>query len=134
MTVHFRAIEEDSPGPKWSGLFAEYWPAYRAWWSREGLTARPTYRECFNALKRWMPEMLDLYEELCELAGGGDAEARFLSFFCPPRYLAGCSQAVWPVPIISPRYPLWRSPLTSSQAVVLLPTAESVPRMAIFNA
>lgn len=42
-----------------------------------------------------MPEMLDLYDVLCELAGGGDNEARFLSFFCPPRYLAGCSQAIW---------------------------------------
>ncbi|WP_068110933.1 C45 family autoproteolytic acyltransferase/hydolase [Tropicimonas marinistellae] len=96
MTVQFRAFEEDDPGQKWSGLFAEYWPAYRAWWSREGLTARPTYRECHNAIKRWMPEIIDIYEELCELAGGGDAEARFLSFFCPPRYLAGCSQAIWP--------------------------------------
>ena len=43
-----------------------------------------------------MPEILDLYDELCELVGGGDIESRFLSFYCPPRYLAGCSQAIWP--------------------------------------
>ena len=43
-----------------------------------------------------MPEIGGLYDRLCELVGGGDAEARFLSFYCPPRYLAGCSQAIWP--------------------------------------
>ena len=43
-----------------------------------------------------MPEILDLYDALCELVGGGDVESRFLSFYCPPRYLAGCSQAIWP--------------------------------------
>lgn len=43
-----------------------------------------------------MPEILGLYDELCELVGGGDVESRFLSFYCPPRYLAGCSQAIWP--------------------------------------
>jgi predicted choloylglycine hydrolase len=43
-----------------------------------------------------MPEMLELYDELAELAGGGDEAARFLSVYSPPPYLAGCSQAVWP--------------------------------------
>jgi len=32
---------------------------------------------------------------LVDLAGGGDTLARFLSFYCPPPYLSGCSQAVW---------------------------------------
>ncbi|MEM8571946.1 MAG: C45 family peptidase [Pseudomonadota bacterium] len=95
MTVAFRAIRESDPGPKWAAMFAELWPAYRKWWSRDGLTARPTYRECRNALVRHMPEITDLYDELCELGGGGDLEARFLSFYCPPPYLSGCSQAVW---------------------------------------
>ncbi len=43
-----------------------------------------------------MPEIVPLYDELCELAGGGDQAARFLSFYCPPPYLSGCSQAIWP--------------------------------------
>ena len=30
------------------------------------------------------------------MAGGGDQQARFLSFYCPPPYLSGCSQAIWP--------------------------------------
>ena len=98
MRLLFRAVEEAEPGPKWAGLFAEYWPAYRRWWGREGVAARPTWREGRNAIRKHMPELLDLHESLSELAGGGDAAARFLSFFRPPAYLAGCSQAVWPGP------------------------------------
>ena len=51
MSLTFRAISEDTPGPKWAGLFAEYWPSYKAWWSREGLAGRPTYMECRRALR-----------------------------------------------------------------------------------
>jgi predicted choloylglycine hydrolase len=94
--ILWRAISEQAPGPKWAGLFAEYWPAYKKWWLSEGDAARPTYLECGRALGQHMPEMLPLYEELCELAGGGDQAARFLSFYCPPPYLSGCSQAIWP--------------------------------------
>ena len=42
-----------------------------------------------------MPEIVPLYDELSELAGGGDLASRFLSFYCPPPYLSGCSQAIW---------------------------------------
>jgi len=93
--MYWRAISEDTPGPKWAGLFREYWSGYRAWWLREGETARPTYTEGLRELRTHMPEMLPLYEELCELAGGGDHAARFLSFYTPPPYLSGCSQAIW---------------------------------------
>ena len=96
MTLVFRAISEDLPGPKWARQFAEYWPSYANWWAREGLSGRPTYLECRRAIRKHMPEIAELYDTLCTLVGGGDNEARFLSFYCPPRYLAGCSQAVWP--------------------------------------
>ena len=96
MKLWFRAVSEDAPGPKWSGLFLEYWPSYRAWWSREGVAARPTYRDGLAAMKLHMPEIVPLYEALCEQAGGGDHEARFLSLYCPPPYLSACSQAIWP--------------------------------------
>jgi predicted choloylglycine hydrolase len=95
MSLVFRAISEDEPGPAWARQFAEYWPNYRAWWMREAMSGRPTYHEGREAISRHMPEILTLYDELCELAGGNDAAARFLSFYCPPRYLAGCSQAIW---------------------------------------
>jgi len=96
MYLDFRAISESEPGPVWAGQFAEHWPAYRRWWTREGLAARPTYLECRRELRRQMPELVPLYETLCDLAGGGDEEARFLSFYCPPPYLSACSQAIWP--------------------------------------
>jgi len=96
METYWRAISEAEPGPKWSGLFAEYWPDYRKWWLRQGAESRPTYLESRRALARHMPELVPLYDQLCECAGGGDLAARFLSFYCPPPYLSGCSQAVWP--------------------------------------
>ena len=91
----WRAIKEELPGPKWAGLFHEYWPHYKKWWLKEGASARPTYTESHKALSAHMPEMVPIYEDLCDLAGGGDLAARFLSFYCPPPYLTGCSQAIW---------------------------------------
>lgn len=95
MPLTFRAVAEDGTGSRLGGVFAEFWPAYHKWWAREGLAARPTYMECRRAIRRHMPEILDLYDEVVEQVGGGDAQARFLSFYCPPRYLSGCSQAIW---------------------------------------
>jgi hypothetical protein len=50
-----------------------------------------------------MPELVPTWERLVELAGGGDIEARALSLWCPPAYIAGCSQAVWIDPLRRPR-------------------------------
>jgi predicted choloylglycine hydrolase len=96
MELLWRAVSEAEPGPKWAGLFAEYWPDYYRWWAREGVDARPTYWEGRKAFAHHMPEMVPLYDQLCALAGGGDIAARFLSFYCPPPYLSACSQAIWP--------------------------------------
>ena len=62
--MYWRALDIESPGSKWSGLFAEYWPDYRKWWLKEGEAARPTYAECRRALKQHMPEMAPLYDDL----------------------------------------------------------------------
>lgn len=96
MEMLWRAIDLPEPGPKWAGIFHEFWPDYHAWWLREGEHARPTYRDSHRALRKHMPELMPIYETLCELAGGGDNAARFLSFYGPPAYLSGCSQAIWP--------------------------------------
>jgi predicted choloylglycine hydrolase len=42
-----------------------------------------------------MPELESTYDELVELAGGGDLAARFLSLYRPPPFLTACSQGVW---------------------------------------
>jgi predicted choloylglycine hydrolase len=96
MELTFTALAEARPGPAWAALFQRLWPAYRSWYLREGIEERPTYLACRRAIKTHMPELLRLYDDLCELAGGGDLAARFLSHYRPPAYLSGCSQAVWP--------------------------------------
>ena len=101
MDLHFEAIAEDRPGPRWQRWFHELWPSYRRWYLSEGNAARPSYLECERALKEFLPAFVPAWEQLVELAGGGDLEARFLSLYCPPPYLTGCSQAVWTHP--SPR-------------------------------
>lgn len=96
MQLTFRSVAEDRPGPKWRELFDLHWPAYRHWFLSEGIEERPTYGETVQQLRRHMPELLRTYEELCDVAGGGDIAARFLGLYRPPAYLTGCSQVVWP--------------------------------------
>lgn len=95
MRCTFEAISEDTPGPRWQALFQQRWPAYQRWFLRDGNRARPTFLAGRRALRTHMPELAPLYEQLCELVGGGDVEARFLAQWCPPSYITGCAQAVW---------------------------------------
>jgi predicted choloylglycine hydrolase len=106
MDLRFEAIAEDLPGPRWQRWFQDLWPSYRKWYLSEGNSARPTYLECERALKTHLPAFVPTWERLVELAGGGDVEARFLSLYCPPPYLTGCSQAVWtaPAPLLVRNY------------------------------
>ena len=96
MELAFEAIDEDRPGPKWRALFDRHWHAYSRWFLREGVRARPTYMASLRAIRQHMPELLPAYEEIIEVAGGGDLEARFLAMWCPPLYVGGCSQLILP--------------------------------------
>jgi predicted choloylglycine hydrolase len=91
----FRSIEELELGPKWAAVFEERWPHYHEWFLREGEAARPSYATSVRMLRAHMPELMDAYERVVELAGGGDLAARMLSLYRPPPYLAACSQGVW---------------------------------------
>lgn len=91
----FRALDEPEPGPAWATHFGRHWPRYRDWFLSEGEAARSSYAASLRALQHHMPELVPTYRQVCELAGGGDLEARFLAMFAPPSYLSGCSQAVW---------------------------------------
>ena len=97
----FEAISEDRPGEKWRRAFDRHWHAYSRWFLRSGKNDRPTYLECRRAIRKFMPELMPLYEEVCEAAGGGDLEARFLSMWCPPAYVGGCSQVILRGPPVS---------------------------------
>lgn len=98
MRFPFQSLAESRPGPAWAGVFRRNWAAYRRWYLSEGAAARPTYLECRRALKTHMPELVPAWEAASEAAGGGDLEARFLSLWRPPAYIAACSQAIWPGP------------------------------------
>ena len=91
----FQSIDEASAGEKWAGLFDSFWPQYQTWFQSQGDAARPTYTKCVGAIRKYMPELLPTYEKLIALAGGSDMASRFLSLYCPPPYLSGCTQAVW---------------------------------------
>lgn len=93
--IQFQTLIEDQPGEQWQALFDRLWPGYRSWYLRSGSIARPGYVECRRALREHMPELVPTWQRLVELAGDGDVESRFLSLWCPPPYIAGCSQAVW---------------------------------------
>lgn len=93
MTLTFDAINEAAPGPKWAARWQRSWPAYEAWFVGRGGDNGPTRAECETALEHYMPELIPVYRRLVELAGGSDRAARFLSTWCPPSYLGGCSLA-----------------------------------------
>ena len=63
----FRTIDEPQPGERWEGAFAAMWPAYRAWWLKEGEWARPDLSTCRAMLDTWMPELGPTFERLVEL-------------------------------------------------------------------
>jgi predicted choloylglycine hydrolase len=93
--VTFRFIDEPEPGPAWAALFEERWPAYQAWFLKDGEQARASYGASIRLLREHLPEIVPVYERLVELAGGGDLAARMLSMVQPPSYLAACSQVAF---------------------------------------
>ncbi len=95
MLLQFETVSEATPGAKWARCFSSVWPSYRAWFLGEGEGARTDVRASRALLSRHMPELVETYERVCELAGGDDVSSRFLSMVDPPKYLAGCSQLAW---------------------------------------
>lgn len=96
MTMHsliFDAVSEPAPGPAWLARWRASWPPYEAWFRARGGDDGPSRTECEAALATHMPELMPVYRRLTWLAGGGDRASRFLSTWCPPRYLGGCSIA-----------------------------------------
>ncbi len=91
----FRAIDEPQPGERWLAAFTHMWPSYRAWYLRDGESARPNLRTCRRMLSKWMPELVPTYQELVRLSGNDRIAARFLSMYQPPGYVIGCSQAAF---------------------------------------
>jgi predicted choloylglycine hydrolase len=93
--ICFEAFDERAPGKRWQASFREMWPAYRAWYLRDGGKARPDLATCRKRLHQHMPELVETYERLVELAGGDEIAARCLSLYRPPAFIVGCSRGVW---------------------------------------
>ena len=69
MQKTFYAVAEARPGPIWRQQFHAAWPDVRAWYLKQGLAARPTPPEGRATLARYMPEMVEIYDLFCRLAG-----------------------------------------------------------------
>jgi predicted choloylglycine hydrolase len=95
MTDKLNCFHEEKPGAKWQQVFNKTWPLYHEWFLIEGIAVRPGYLTSYEELAKFMPELMPIYHQLCTLAGGGDLAARYLSMYCPPPYLAACSQLAW---------------------------------------
>ncbi len=91
MQVTLKLVQELWPDVRWQEYFTRVWPLYERWFISEGMNARPSLAVCRSMLAEHMPELLPVYERLCELAGENDLASRFLSMWCPPPYMAGCS-------------------------------------------
>lgn len=94
----FYGITEDRPGQRWRALFDAVWPAYRAWYLRDGDWARPDLATAERMLRTHMPELVPTWQRLVELAGGDPTAARMLTLWNPPRFLPGCSQVALSAP------------------------------------
>lgn len=95
MFLQVKLLNIETPNDRWQRFFHKVWPYYKKWFLVEGHTRREGYLSSHTAFKEHMPELFPIYEELCRLAGGGDLASRFLSMYCPPPYMSGCSQLAW---------------------------------------
>jgi len=93
--MQFKCVRSEIIDDKIVNHFHRVWPHYRKWFLSEGLEARQSYAAGRAAIEHYMPEILNIYDKIVTLVGGGDAESRFLSLYIPPPYMTGCSQAVW---------------------------------------
>ncbi|HSA80941.1 MAG TPA: C45 family peptidase [Geminicoccaceae bacterium] len=92
-SLTFDAVAEARPGRKWCARWHRSWSAYETWFCVRGGDSGPTRAGCEAALAEHMPELVPVHRQLARLAGDGDRAARFLSTWCPPPYLGGCSLA-----------------------------------------
>lgn len=95
MLVSLKSLEEKKVGEKWQKYFERSWPFYKKWYLQEGYTARPGYLSCVEQLEEHMPELMPIYHQVVERAGGGDLAARYLSLYNPPPFMSGCTQVAW---------------------------------------
>lgn len=95
MRKTFTALSEPWPDTGWQADFRASWPQLRRWYLSEGVDARPSVPEVKAALTRHMPELVPVWERLCQLAGDDPVAHSFLGLYGRPRVIGRCSQVVW---------------------------------------
>lgn len=95
MYINLKLVHEPWPGERIKSFLDHAWPLFRVWFLSEGEDARPDLVTSRSVLELHMPELIPVYNSLCRLVGNDDIASRFLSMWCPPPYLAGCSQVAW---------------------------------------
>ncbi|RFB78558.1 C45 family autoproteolytic acyltransferase/hydolase [Methylovirgula sp. 4M-Z18] len=121
MLKTFVAAIEDQPGAEWLSRF-QAGRHEAAHWYTGGHAALITPKECRDALRAHMPELLPRYDHACDLVGDDDLAHCIISHYRPAPMRHGCSQAVWlgregpalirnfdyPLPVISDRIEMTR--------------------------
>ncbi|MEN2282105.1 C45 family peptidase [Algoriphagus sp. SE2] len=92
MKRYFTSISEPIADYKWRKLFYERWPAYKTWLNSSKSII--DYKTSLEALKNYMPEMVPIHENLCNMVSADEHARTFLTGFQPPAYFSACSQAV----------------------------------------
>ncbi|MDQ1187093.1 C45 family peptidase [Agrobacterium larrymoorei] len=102
------AISEPEPSGKWRNRFDESWPRYRDWYLSQGEDARPSLEAARRAIRQYMPELLPLYDRVCNIVQPDTLAQRALSLFNTPPVIAGCSVAIAPTetPVLVRNYDL----------------------------
>lgn len=94
-SLRFYAVDEPLLSRHVRAAFVRRWPVYRAWFLRDGDAARPDGRTCRMMIGHHMPELLPIYDRLLTCVDANEEQARFLSLWCPPNFMHGCTQAIW---------------------------------------
>ncbi|SLN44497.1 Acyl-coenzyme A:6-aminopenicillanic acid acyl-transferase [Roseovarius albus] len=86
-------LSEDFPAGAWGEIHHRFWPAWKKWFERKG-GSNASAEDGQRAIRRHMPEIERLIDRLADVDPNDAALRSFLTFWCPPRYLTNCSQAV----------------------------------------
>jgi hypothetical protein len=70
--MNFKSYDLEAYPDRFKELCDNYWPSYKNWFLSDGPKNRPGYTTTYKMLKQHMPEIIPIYENLCELGGGED--------------------------------------------------------------
>lgn len=89
----FLAVKEDRPGEAFLERFRRSWPFVREWFLSKRPEEDTSFRECQQAIAEHMPELVPMYNHICDLIGDDELAKRVSSLWNGPRVIGGCSIA-----------------------------------------